>query len=29
MIDSFPKFPTSTPDYLKEIIEFIEKNKGK
>jgi hypothetical protein len=27
MVDSFPKYPTSTPDVLKEIQEFIEKGK--
>ncbi|KRB56691.1 hypothetical protein [Flavobacterium sp. Root186] len=29
MVDSFPKYPTSTPDFLKEIKEFIEKDKDK
>lgn len=27
MVDSFPKYPTSTPDFLKDIQEFIEKGK--
>ena len=27
MVDSFPKYPTSTPDFLIDIQEFIEKGK--
>jgi hypothetical protein len=29
MVDSFPTFPTSTPDFVNEIREFVEKNKKK
>jgi len=29
MVDTFPKYPTSTPYFLKEIKEFIEKDKSK
>jgi hypothetical protein len=29
MVDSFPTYPTSTPNFVKEIREFVEKNEKK